>query len=78
MSKFNELFHHIQFFLDVPVYFAIILQILFISSKYAFVTYNFVLISHTFLSVIYSCDAKLNFQHNFSSLQCHVILQKSF
>jgi len=30
------------------------------------------------LDVIYSCDAKLNFQHHFSSLQCHIILQKSF
>jgi len=27
---------------------------------------------------MYSCDAKMNFQHHFSSLQCHVILQKSF
>ncbi len=27
---------------------------------------------------IYSCDAKLNFQHHYSSLQCHMILQKSF
>ncbi len=26
----------------------------------------------------YSCDAKLNFQHHNSSLQCHMILQKSF
>ncbi len=30
-----------------------------------------------FLNVIYSCDAKLNFQHHYSSLQCHMILQKS-
>jgi len=27
---------------------------------------------------MYSCDAKLNFQHHYSSLQCHMILQKSF
>ncbi len=31
-----------------------------------------------FEKVIYSCDAKLNFQHHFSSHQCHLILQKSF
>ncbi len=30
------------------------------------------------LNAIYSCDAKLNFQHHYSSLQCHMILQKSF
>ncbi len=29
-------------------------------------------------NVIYSCDVKLNFQHHYSSLQCHMILQKSF
>ncbi len=28
--------------------------------------------------VIYSCDAKLNIQHHYSSFQCHVILRKSF
>jgi len=28
--------------------------------------------------LIYSCEAKLNFQHHYSSLQCHMILQKSF
>ncbi len=27
-----------------------------------------------FLNVIYSCDAKLNFQNQYSSLQCHKIL----
>ncbi len=27
---------------------------------------------------MYSCKAKLNFQHHYSSLQCHMILQKSF
>ncbi len=27
---------------------------------------------------IYSCDANQNFQHHYSSLQCHMILQKSF
>ncbi len=31
-----------------------------------------------FQNVIYSCDAKLNFQHYYSSLQCHMILHKSF
>ncbi len=31
-----------------------------------------------FLNVIYSCDAKLNFPHHYYSLQCHMILQKSF
>ncbi len=31
-----------------------------------------------FWNVIYSHDAKLNFQHHYSSLQCHMILQKSF
>ncbi len=25
-----------------------------------------------FLNIIYSCDAKLNFQHHYSSLQCHI------
>ncbi len=30
------------------------------------------------LNIIYSCEAKLNFQHHYSSLQCHMILQKSF
>ncbi len=29
-------------------------------------------------NVIYFCDAKLYFQHHYSSLQCHMILQKSF
>jgi len=33
---------------------------------------------HIFKNVIYSCDAKLNFQHHYSSLQCQVILQKSY
>ncbi len=28
-------------------------------------------------NVIYFCDAKLSFHHNYSSLQCHMILQKS-
>ncbi len=31
-----------------------------------------------FKSVIYSCGAKLNFWHHYSSLQCHMIFQKSF
>ncbi len=31
-----------------------------------------------YFKIIYSCDAKLNFQHHYSSLQCHMILQKSF
>jgi len=30
-----------------------------------------------FQTVIYSCDAKLNFHNLYSSLQCHMILQKS-
>ncbi len=30
-----------------------------------------------FYNVIYSCDAKQNFQQHYSSL-CHMILQKSF
>ncbi len=25
-----------------------------------------------------SCDAKLNFQHHYSGLQCHMTLQKTF
>ncbi len=29
-------------------------------------------------NVIYSCDTMLNYQHHYSSLQCHMILQKSF
>ncbi len=29
-------------------------------------------------NVVYFCDAKLYFQHHYASLQCHVILQKSF
>ncbi len=29
------------------------------------------------LLYFYSCDAKLNFQHNYPNLKCHVILQKS-
>ncbi len=28
--------------------------------------------------ILYFCNAKLNFQHHYSSLQCHMILQKSF
>ncbi len=31
-----------------------------------------------FQNVIYACDAKLNFQHHYSSLQCRMIPQKSF
>ncbi len=31
-----------------------------------------------YLNIIYSCEAKLNFQHHYSSHQCHMILQKSF
>ncbi len=31
-----------------------------------------------FQNVIYSCDCKLDFQHHYCSLQCHMILQKSF
>ncbi len=31
-----------------------------------------------FWNIIYSCDAMLNFQHHYSSLQCHMIPQKSF
>ncbi len=30
-----------------------------------------------FSNAIYSCDVKLNFLHHYSSLQCHMILQKS-
>ncbi len=33
---------------------------------------------NTFENVIYSCDAKLIFSSHYSSLQCHMILQKSF
>ncbi len=29
------------------------------------------------LNVIYSCDAKLNFQHHYTSLQYHMLLQKT-
>ncbi len=29
-------------------------------------------------NVIYSCDTMLNYQHHYSSLKCHMILQKSF
>jgi len=32
--------------------------------------------SFLFEYLILSCDAELNFQHHYSSLQCHVILQK--
>ncbi len=28
--------------------------------------------------LIYSYDAKINLQHPYSSLQCHIIFQKSF
>ncbi len=31
-----------------------------------------------FLNIIYSCEVKLNFQHHYFSLQCHMLLQKSF
>ncbi len=31
-----------------------------------------------FSSIIYSCDAKQNFQHHYSSRQSHMIIQKSF
>ncbi len=30
------------------------------------------------LNVIYSYDDKADFQHHYSSLQCHMILQKPF
>ncbi len=36
------------------------------------------LIKNTVKTVIYYCDTKLNFQHRYSSLHCHMILQKSF
>ncbi len=29
-----------------------------------------------FYNVTYFCDAKLNFQHHYSSLQCHMIIQE--
>jgi len=29
-------------------------------------------------NVIYACEAKLSFQDHYSSLQCDMILQKSF
>uniref|UniRef100_A0A671N1D5 XTP/dITP diphosphatase n=1 Tax=Sinocyclocheilus anshuiensis TaxID=1608454 RepID=A0A671N1D5_9TELE len=31
-----------------------------------------------YLNAIYSCDVKLNIQHHYSRLKCHMILQKSF
>ncbi len=31
-----------------------------------------------FSNIVYFCDAKQNFQHHYSCLQCHMILQKSF
>ncbi len=33
---------------------------------------------HLFSNVVYSRDTNLNFQHHYSSLKCHMILQKSF
>ncbi len=36
------------------------------------------IVSYILSNVIYSCDAKLNVQYHYSSLQYHVILQKSF
>ncbi len=36
------------------------------------------LLEYIFENVICSCDAKLYFQHHYFSLQCHMILQKSF
>ncbi len=35
--------------------------------------YNYIFL----YNVIYSCDSKLNFHHNYSILQGHMILQKS-
>ncbi len=32
----------------------------------------------TYIFFYYFCDAKLNFQHHYSSLQCHMTLQKSY
>jgi len=34
--------------------------------------------SRILFEYILKCNLLLNFQHNFSSLRCHVILQKSF
>ncbi len=33
---------------------------------------------HIYSNKMYSCDAKLNFLHHYSSVQCHMIFQKSF
>jgi len=42
-----------------------------IQIEYIFFLYNI------FKNVIYSCDAKLNFQYHYSSPKCHMILQKT-
>ncbi len=35
----------------------------------------FCLTLNIFFNIMYSCDAKLNFQHHCSSLQCHILLE---
>ncbi len=37
---------------------------------------SIVLNLNIFFYVIYSCDAKLNFQHHYSSLQCHMTVEE--
>ncbi len=39
---------------------------------------NCFIFEYLFSNVIHSCNVKQNFQHHYSSLQCHMILQKSF
>jgi len=34
----------------------------------------FLILLYFFFILIYSCDGKLNLQHHYSSLQCHMIL----
>jgi len=48
------------------------------SNNFVKIQFKIVVFCVRFNNVTLICDAKLNFQHNHSSLQCHMITQISF
>ncbi len=54
------------------------LELLFFFFKHSKLDKSLETLLFFYLFIIYSCNAKLNFQHNYSSLQCHMILKKLF
>ncbi len=46
--------------------------------KYYYHFKYFFIIWKWFINVIYTCDVKLNFQHHYSSFQCHLIFRNHY